>query len=140
MHLKVWCASTILGLFFLGALEAQVQPVPSGTPTFRVTTRLVFLDVTVLDSKGRPVVKGLTKDDFTITERKKPQRIVSFEAPESHVDLNPADDNPSGQAPSTIFVLDLLNSRFTDFAYIRDQVRKYLAAQPDQLNSPNSWY
>ena len=136
MHLEVWCAATILGLFSLGPLEAQGQPVRSDTPTFRVTTRLVFLDVTVLDSRGRPVVKGLSKDDFTITERKKPQRIVSFEAPESHVDLNPADDNPSGQAPSTIFVLDLLNSRFTDFAYIRDQVRKYLAAQPDQLNSP----
>ncbi len=136
MHLKVLCSTTIVGLCSLQPLKAQAQPVPSDTPTFRVTTRLVFLDVTVLDSKGRPVVKGLTKDDFTITERKKPQRIVSFEAPESHVDLNPADDNPSGKAPLTIFVLDLLNSRFTDFAYIRDQARKYLAAQPDQLNSP----
>jgi hypothetical protein len=52
-----------------------VQPATPATPTFRVTTRLVFLDVTVLDKKGRPVVKGLSKDDFTITEKKQRQRI-----------------------------------------------------------------
>jgi len=117
-------------------LKAQAQSAPSSAPTFRVTTRLVFLDVTVLDRKGRPVVKGLTKDDFTITENKKQQRIFSFEAPESHVDINPAADNPAGKAPVTVLVLDLLNSRFEDFAYIRYQVRKYLAAQPLDLSSP----
>jgi hypothetical protein len=35
--------------------------------------------------KGTPVVKGLTKDDFTITDNKKPQRIFSFETSEAHV-------------------------------------------------------
>jgi hypothetical protein len=59
----------------------QAQPAPSDSPTFRLTSRLMFLHVTVLDKKGRPVVKGLTKDDFTITESKKPQLIFSFEAP-----------------------------------------------------------
>lgn len=33
-----------------------------GTPTLRVDSNLVFLDVTVLDKKGIPVVKGLTRD------------------------------------------------------------------------------
>lgn len=129
-------AVALLSVFSFPPLEAQGQPAPSGTPTFRVTSRLVFLDVTVLDSKGRPVVKGLTKDDFTITESKRPQPIFSFDAPESHVDLNPAENNPTGKAPATVFVLDLLNSRFEDFAYIRDQARRYLAAQPFRLNSP----
>ncbi len=36
----------------------------------------------------------------------------------------------------TIFVLDLLNSSFEDFGYIRFMVHKYLAAQPAQLNAP----
>ncbi len=129
-------AVALLSVFSFPPLEAQEQPAPSGAPTFRVTSRLVFLDVTVLDSKGRPVVKGLTKDDFTITESKRPQPIFSFDAPESHVDLNPAENNPTGKAPATVFVLDLLNSRFEDFAYIRDQARKYLTAQPFRLNSP----
>ena len=55
-------AVALLSVFSFPPLKAQAQPAPSGTPTFRVTTRLVFLDVTVLDRKGRPVVKGLTKD------------------------------------------------------------------------------
>jgi hypothetical protein len=86
------------------------------------------LDVTVLDKKGHPVVKGLTKDDFTITDNKKPQRIFFFKAPETHVvDANAADDNSSGQGPLTILVLDLLNSKFEYFAYICYIVHKYLA-------------
>ena len=109
----------------------------SDAPTIRVTSGLVFLDVTVLDKKGRPVVKGLTRDDFLITEDNKPQRIFSFEAPETHVvDASAAADNPSGKAPLTIFVLDQLDSRFQTFAYIRYQVREYLAAQPARLRSP----
>jgi VWFA-related protein len=128
---------SLLSVLYAQTLRAQVQSVPSGVPTIRVTSRLVFLDVTVLDKKGHPVVEGLTKDDFAITEEKKPQRIFSFEEPGTHVaDTNAADDNPAGKAPLTIFVLDLLNSRFEDFAYIRYSVRKYLAAQPARLNSP----
>jgi VWFA-related protein len=118
-------------------LDARAQQTSASTPKIRVTSRLVFLDVTVLDKKGRPVVKGLTKDDFTITDNKKPQRIFSFEAPETHiVDANATDDNPAGKAPVTIFVLDLLNSKFEDFAYIRYMVHKYMTAQPAQMNSP----
>ena len=116
---------------------ASAQQPSSNTPTIQVTSRLVFLDVTVLDKKGRPVVKGLTKDDFTITDDKKPQRIFSFEAPETHVvDTSASAGNSAGQAPVTIFVLDLLDSSFEDFAYIRYMMRKYLVAQPAQLNSP----
>jgi hypothetical protein len=32
-----------------------------------------------------PVTSGLPRDDFSITDDKKPQRIFSFEPPESHV-------------------------------------------------------
>jgi VWFA-related protein len=105
--------------------------------TIQVSSRLVFLDVTVLDKKGHPVVNGLTKDDFTITEDKRPQPIFSFEAPQTHtISALAGDDNPEGKAPVTIFVLDLLNSSFEDFAFIRYSVRKYLAAQPPLLSSP----
>lgn len=131
------CGVMLLSVFYAQALRAQLQPGASNTPTIRVTSRLVFLDVTVLDKKGHIVVKGLTKDDFAITEEKKPQRIFSFEEPQTHVvDTNAADDNPAGKAPLTVLVLDLLNSRFEDFAYIRYSVRKYLAAQPARLSSP----
>ena len=116
-------------------MGAEQQPFPD-TPTFRATSNLVFLDVTVLDKKGHPVVKGLTRDDFIITEDKRPQQIFSFEPPETHSKpANGKDDNPQATAPVTIFVLDRLNSSFEDFAFIRYSVSKYLRAQPAQLHT-----
>ncbi len=131
------CAGMLLAGFPARMMMAQGQQAPSDVPTFRVTSTLVFLDVTVLDKKGHPVVSGLTKDDFTITEDKKPQKIFSFEAPETHVmGAQAGDDNPDGKAPVTIFVLDELNSNFQDFAYIRYEVKQFLMAQPAQLAAP----
>lgn len=137
--------SGLLACLLLASVASPAQqPAPqppqlpdSDTPTLRVTSTLVFLDVTVLDKKGHPVTSGLTRDDFTITEDKKPQGIFSFEAPQEHVMAkNGADGNPEGKAPTTIFVLDLLNSTFQDFAYIRWSVRQFLIAQPERLASP----
>ena len=117
---------------------AQIQQPVSDIPTIHATSTLVFLDVTVLDKKGRPVVTGLTQDDFTITEDKKPQRIFSFEAPESHATSKRfVGDSPYGSGPRTIFVLDLLNSSFEDFAFICYSMQQYLQAQPQQLDSPS---
>lgn len=131
------CATVLVLVIAAQKSMAQAQQESSNAPTIQVTSRLVFLDVTVLDKKGHPVVTGLNKDDFIITEDKKSQQIFSFEAPETHsMDANAGDDNPEGRAPVTIFVLDLLNSSFENFAFIRDSVRKYLASEPEQLNSP----
>ncbi len=131
------CVATLL-IFNPGQkANAQGQQGSSGAPTLQVTSTLVFLDVTVLDKHGKPVVSGLSKDDFTITEDKKPERIFSFEAPEAHVmGAHTGDDNPEGKAPTTIIVLDLLNSSFEDFAYIRDEVKRFLDTQPAQLVAP----
>ena len=129
------CATGLLAVIALQCSVAQGQQGSSSVPTFHVTSSLVFLDVTVLDKKGRPVVKGLSKDDFTITEDKKPQRIFSFEAPETHT-VDTGGGNPEGKAPVTILVLDLLNSDFADFAFIRYSVQKYLEAQPAELAAP----
>ena len=127
----------LLTILPVRSLIAQGQQGLSGVPTLQATSSLVFLDVTVVDKNGRPVVKGLTQNDFTITEGKKPQRIISFEAPEAHVmGTDTGNDNPEERAPVAIFVLDLLNSSATDFAYIRQEVRKYLVAQPPHLDFP----
>src|SRR5579871_2253119 len=64
------------------AAQSTKSALPS--PDFSITSNLVFLDVTVLDKKGQPVVQGLTKEDFTITDDNKAERIFSFEAPEVH--------------------------------------------------------
>jgi VWFA-related protein len=137
LHTLSFCAVSLALVSHPTPSVAQAGPAPANIPTIRVTSRLVFLDITVLDKKGHPVVQGLTKDDFVITEEKRPQRIFSFEEPNTHVvDSALSQDSPAGKAPLTIFVLDLLNSGFADSAYIRYSIRRYLMAQPDQLTAP----
>ena len=131
------CAAVLFAAISFHEVRAQGQQTTPTTPTIKVTSALVFLDVTVLDKKGHPVVSGLTKDDFIITEDKIPQTIFSFEAPEAHVlRAETEDENPNGTAPKTILVMDLLNSSFEDFAYIRYEVEQFLKAQPPRLASP----
>ena len=50
--------------------------------------RRVPIDIVVTDKQGNPV-KGLTKDDFTVTEDKKPQNILSFEYVDSAETFTP---------------------------------------------------
>jgi VWFA-related protein len=102
--------------------------VAADVTTLHVTSRLVFLDVTVVDRQGRTVT-GLSKDDFTITEEKQPRRIVSFEA------SGEGDATAKGTG-ATIFLLDLLNTTFEDFAFIRYSIRRYLQAQPAEMSAP----
>ena len=132
----IFSAAILFGALTLqaAAQSTPAQPSTPDVPTLHVTSRLVFLDVTVLDAKGHLVTKGLTKDDFTITQDKKPQKIFSFEGPDDHVAGTSADD--TGKAPVTIFVLDQLNSTFEQMAYIRYCVHKYLAKEPSQLKAP----
>jgi len=132
------CTLIPIAVFPLQESLARAQQQPSSSaPTLRVTSTLVFLDITVLDRKGHPVVAGLTKDDFSITEDKEPQKIFSFEAPDAHVLSSSAgDENPDGRAPATIFVLDQLNSSFEDFAFIRYEFGSFLQSQPALLAAP----
>ena len=137
LSLVLLCAAILLVAIPLRVVRAQGQQTTPTDPTIKVTSTLVFLDVTVLDKKGHPVVSGLTQDDFTITEDKIPQKIFSFEAPEAHVaGTGTGDENPNGNAPKTILVMDLLNSNFEDFAYIRYEVQRFLSSQPPRLPSP----
>jgi VWFA-related protein len=50
--------------------------------------RRVPIDIVVTDKQGNPV-KGLTKDDFVITEDKAPQTVLSFESVDSSQTFTP---------------------------------------------------
>jgi VWFA-related protein len=65
----------MLSLLLCAALPGQP---PEETPTFRASANLVIVTVFVRDAQGRPV-KGLTKDDFVVTENGKPQTVRVFE-------------------------------------------------------------
>jgi hypothetical protein len=53
----VVCAVVLVGVIPVHRVGAQGQQA-SGTLTIKVTSALVFLDITVLDKKGHPVVSG----------------------------------------------------------------------------------
>jgi VWFA-related protein len=60
-------------------LQAQQDSQQSQSFTLKVNSDLVLTNVVVRDKKTGQIVKGLTKNDFTITENGKPQQIISFD-------------------------------------------------------------
>ena len=115
------------------------------TYTLSTTTRLVVLDVVVLDKKGKPVT-GLDKSQFTVTEDGKEQRIRSFDPPSSHtmpegsegkaLVHSSADLKKVGNAPLDILVFDEINTTFADTSFARVEMERYLKAQPEVLPRP----
>ena len=73
-------ALPVLGLVLLGAApETPQAPPPAPQPTFQAEVELVTVDVAVVDKKGQSV-RGLTRDDFVVTENGVAQALTSFEA------------------------------------------------------------
>jgi VWFA-related protein len=62
-----------------GQAKAAEQAKEAAPPTFPARVEQVTVDVVVVDKKGNPV-KGLTRDDMTVTEDGTPQTISSFQA------------------------------------------------------------
>src|SRR5260370_5150921 len=124
----------------LGAacLLAQEQ----NQPTIRVTTRLVQVNVVVHDKKGEPV-RDLKKEEFTLLDKGKEQKIAVFavessDAPQKGFPGLPPNvfsnrvqrvDRPSS---ITVILLDGLNTKFEDQAYAKKQIVKFLGTlQPN---------
>lgn len=109
------------------------------TPVFRSKVPLVVVDVVVTDVRDRPV-SGLVKTDFEILEDGHPQTVSFFEehkAPPADVAKFPPmpphvyTNFPLVQTSDSVnvFLLDWLNTRPADQAYVRAQV-KYLGQMP----------
>src|SRR5687767_14082427 len=61
----------------VATVGAGAQERPQRPPVFRSATELVEIDVVVVDKAGQRV-HGLTKDDFVLKDRTKPQTIETF--------------------------------------------------------------
>ena len=77
MHRKFYLLCVVLFWIALGSNAAYASKhkkhepkKPSAIPTITENSNLVYLDATVLDKSGHPVVSGLTQQDFTITDQK----------------------------------------------------------------------
>lgn len=104
-------------------------------PVIRVTTRLVEVDVIARDKHG--AVADLTKDDFTILDNTKPQKVASFDkrergagqgAPASMGNAVSAGDAGATAAPpgSTVVLLDLRNADAVSQYRAKDYVLRFL--------------
>ncbi|HEV2579125.1 MAG TPA: VWA domain-containing protein [Acidobacteriaceae bacterium] len=143
-RLAILCV-TCLGIAAVSA-PAQAPQSDQANPagTISVTSRLVVLDVVVLDHNGKPVT-NLDRSQFTITEDKAPQTIRNFDPPSAHAmpsggtaDLvhSVADLPKIGQAPVNVLVFDEVDTPFHQLAYARQMMEKYLKAQPPVLPVP----
>lgn len=129
-------------LFAVAGAYGQQQP---QVPTITVTSRLVVLDVVVLDKSGKPV-RNLDRSQFSVTENKAPQTIRNFDPPSGHampagsetaaIVHSSADLGKIGNAPVNILVFDELNTKWEATAYARDRMQKYLKQQPEVLPAP----
>lgn len=144
------CLLCALGLFMRFAVAQDPGSTTAAAsqeyhaPTIRVTSRIVVLDVTVMDKQRHLVTRPLDRDDFTVLEDGVPQTIRSFEPPTEHrmpqtdvpIVHSAADLKKIGDAPVDVLVLDELNTRFEDMSFARQQMVKYLQTQPSVLRQP----
>ena len=72
-----WVSVFIIGLLIV-PITTQAQDDQS-TFTLKVESNIVLTNIVVRDKKTGAIVRGLTRNDFTIQENGKPQRIESFD-------------------------------------------------------------
>jgi len=120
---------------------ASSSSLAQDVPTLQVQSQLVVLDVVVTDKSGK-VITNLTQDDFEVMENGIPQSIRDFEPPRriASIPMTAPQDKFGrenwGDAPLTMIVIDEMDTPFEEIAYSRQEVGKYLNAQPKLLNQP----
>lgn len=113
--------------------------------TIRVTTRLVQLGVIVRDKNG--AVTNLTKDDFTILEKGKPQTISVFSA-----DATARNEESTRTSPATLGTLPLPAGTFSNLPQyntpvasgsvtivLLDNLNTMYGSMPDKYESAPNW-
>ena len=119
------------------ALSAQQAPADEPNITIRANTRLVVVDVVVTDKAGQAIT-GLKPEDFTLEENGKKQKISVFVPPgianrssSTAAPLQPGifSNHPENVDPGgvpLVLLLDATNSSFSNQAYARSQMLKYV--------------
>ncbi len=129
--------STALALLALGVavIDGSARNVPQG-PTINVSTRLVEVGVIARDKNGP--VADLTKDDFVVLDRGKPQKISVFSIESAESTQQPAQPLPQntfsdlpqyGTATPrsvTIVLLDNLNTLYGSAPTIYEDTPRWM--------------
>jgi VWFA-related protein len=130
----------------LAQVEPEQTPAQAKTYTLTLGTKLMVVDVTVKDKRGKPV-HGLKLSDFTLNENGKPQQIRNFDEhtmlSAEEIEKLPAFPKlPSGDftnlartppnAALNVILIDRLNTALSDQTYLTEQLLKYARqARPD---------
>src|ERR1035441_3409935 len=125
--------SMVLVLLTAGAAVAQAPP------TFSAGTRLVQVDTVIRDGHGP--VAGLTKDDFTLFDNGKPQKIAVFAVRSARIPEVKAAPLPPGAvsnrynrrgetpASATILLIDRKNTGVALQKIVNKKIVKFLQAR-----------
>ena len=118
------------------AQSAQPAPVPA--ETLHAGTQLVIVDIVVEDRSGHPL-HGLTRDNFVLTEQKKPQTIRNFEEHSAATEQKPGPPMPAmppgvftnytpikPDSTLNILLIDALNTPMQDQIFVRQQLLDYI--------------
>jgi VWFA-related protein len=126
------------------ALLALILAAQAQEPLIRVTTRMVEVNVVVRD-RGGPV-RGLTRDDFVLLDKGKPQQIAAFSSVElrAHIGDGPSAPLAAGirtnrpeelralPSSTTVVLLDGVNTDIQDQPYAKRQFLQFLKqVRPD---------
>jgi VWFA-related protein len=140
-------AAIVCGVLTVGSICGQ-----QSAPLFRAGSKLVEVEVTVLDRKGNPVT-GLTQEAFTVRDENKLQSIAFFHydgatepAPAPQPPAPSSSERHTGplvftnrvdsgsESPNvTALVLDALNTPPEQNMAVRAQVMRYLNALAPQV-------
>jgi VWFA-related protein len=119
-------------------LSQGAQSTPAPAETLHASTQLVIVDVVVEDKSGHPI-HGLTRDNFVLTEQKKPQTVRNFEEHSAASEKKPGPPMP--QMPPGVFtdytpfapdstlnilLIDALNTPMKDQIFVREQLLDYI--------------
>jgi len=80
-------------------LNKNKADLPEGTPSFKVETNVVNVDVAVLDNKGH-FIPNIPRQDFRILEDNIPQQVASFN---------------TGEAPMTVCLVIEFSNRYQQY-------------------------
>jgi VWFA-related protein len=124
------CLSLIVALTpIAGLAQAPARQTPQKpVATFRAGVRAIPIDVVVTDQNGNPV-RGLTVDDFEVTERGRPQPITTFEAVDIPVERQLPDladaDVATNEGDGRIYLIVFDSISPTNAAYAKRELRKF---------------
>lgn len=116
-------------LFCTASLFAQkpldLPPLASAPPAS--ASHSIRLNVVVTDKSGNPV-RGLTKQDFTLLDDKRPTAVHSFVAHEL--------STPRNDPQTMILLIDDVNANFSVVSTVRTQIESYLRRDDGRLAVP----